>query len=306
MADLIVDASGRELRAPEWLEALGFGPTPETTVDAFLGYATRLCRRPGRLAGECRAMLVRSQAVSTRAGAIFPIEGGRCLVTLAGFARDYPPLDDADFLEFVRSIGVREFYEAVRAAEPLAPIVGYRRTTNRWRRYHEAQRWPEGFIALGDAVCAFNPYYGQGMSVAAMSAEALGTLLAKRGLGAGFASEFQRRLARLIATPWLMATTEESRYPETSGAQFGWRTRLNLWYTDRLLARAAHDPRVMAAFVNVSQLIAPFSAVLRPRVLVPVLLSARGGPPTPPAVSHLGERSSIDHTDWRTSRPSAS
>ena len=124
--------------------------------------------------------------------------------------------------------------------------------------------------------------------------------------GRGSHLEFQRRLARLIATPWLMATTEESRYPETSGAQFGWRTRLNLWYTDRLLARAAHDPRVMAAFVNVSQLIAPFSAVLRPRVLVPVLLSARGGPPTPPAVSHLGERSSIDHTDWRTSRPSAS
>ena len=120
-------------------------------------------------------MLVRSQAVSTRAGAIFPIEGGRCLVTLAGFECDYPPLDDTDFLEFVRSIGVPEFYEAVRAAEPVAPIFGYRRTTNRWRRYHEAQRWPEGFIALGDAVCAFNPYCGQGMSVAAMSAEALGT-----------------------------------------------------------------------------------------------------------------------------------
>jgi 2-polyprenyl-6-methoxyphenol hydroxylase-like FAD-dependent oxidoreductase len=200
------------------------------------------------------------------------------VVTLAGFARDYPPQDDEGFLEFARSIGVPDFYEAVRVAEPLGSAVGYRRTTNRWRRYHAAERWPDGFVAVGDAVCAFNPYYGQGMSVAALSALALGALLAKRGPGAGFAREFQRHLARLIATPWLMATTEECRYPETDGARFGWRTRLNLWYTGRLLTRAAHDPDAMKAFVAVSHLLEPFGAVLRPRVLVPVLLRPGSGP----------------------------
>ena len=167
-ADLVVDASGRESRAPDWLADLGFGPVRETVVDAFLGYATRLCRQPEGMNSDWRAMLVRSRTATTRAGAIFPIEGGRCLVTLAGFSRDYPPQDDDGFLEFVRAIGVPEFYDAVRAADPLAPAVGYRRTTNRWRRYHEARRWPEGFIAVGDAVCAFNPYYGQGMAVAAI------------------------------------------------------------------------------------------------------------------------------------------
>jgi hypothetical protein len=69
-----------------------------------------------------------------------------------------------------------------------------------------------------------------------------------------------------------MATTEECRYPETEGGAFGWRTRLNRWYTDRLLTRATRDPAVMRAFVSVSQLVAPFTAVMRPGVLLPVLL----------------------------------
>jgi 2-polyprenyl-6-methoxyphenol hydroxylase-like FAD-dependent oxidoreductase len=284
-ADLVVDASGRGSDAPAWLSTLGFAPVRETVVDAYLGYATRLCRRPEGLNADWKAMLVRSRTATTRAGAIFPIEGGRCLVTLAGFARDYPPQDEDGFLAFVRGIGVPEFCEAVRAAEPLAPTVGYRRTTNRWRRYDEAERWPEGFVAVGDAVCAFNPYYGQGMGVAAMSATVLADLLAGRGAPSGFARAFQRRLARLLATPWLMATTEECRYPGTAGAAFGWRTRLNLWYTDRLLARAARDPAVMRAFMRVSHLVDPFGALIRPRVALPVLFGAAGGEPVVPAPS---------------------
>ena len=172
-------------------------------------------------------MLVRSRASSTCAGAIFPTEGGRCLVTLAGFARDYPPQGDDGFLEFVEKMGVPEFYNAVRAAEPLTGAIGYRRTTNRWRHYHQAEQWPEGFIALGDAVCAFNRYYGQGLSVAAMSAVMLDAHLAEHGIGGGFAARFQRHLGRLLGTPWLMATTEERRHPATEGASFNWQTRLN-------------------------------------------------------------------------------
>ena len=232
-------------------------------------------------------MLVRSHGRLTRAAAIFPIEGGRWLVTLAGFAGDYPPQDAGGFDAFVRSLGVPAFEAALAAAEPLGPAVGYRRTTNRWRRYHALERWPAGFIALGDSVCAFNPYYGQGMAVAALSARTLEAALerrwpAGRNLMPGFAPGFQRELARLLATPWLMATTEECRYPGTTGGDFGWRTRLNLWYTDRLLARATHDPAVMRAFVSVSQLVEPFTTLLRPGVLLPVLARPRARPPAPP------------------------
>ena len=161
-------------------------------------------------------------------------------------------------------------------------------------------------MALGDAVCAFNPYYGQGMAVAASSAVMLGALLAGRGPGAGFAAAYQRRLARLLATPWLMATTEECRYPGTDGARFGWRTRLNLWYTDRLLTRAAHDPEVMRAFVAVSQLTEPFAAIVRPRILAagaPAAEGLRGGSPPPRTATRPSDRGGARSGSGRTGAP---
>jgi 2-polyprenyl-6-methoxyphenol hydroxylase-like FAD-dependent oxidoreductase len=121
-------------------------------------------------------------------------------VTLGGFAGDYPPQDPAGFRAFAQSLGVLAFHAALEAAEPLGPPVGYRRTSNRWRDYHAMARWPAGFIALGDSVCAFNPYYGQGMAVAALSAGVLDALLRDRP-GPGFPAEFQRRLARLWRRP---------------------------------------------------------------------------------------------------------
>jgi hypothetical protein len=179
-------------------------------------------------------------------------------------------------------MGVSVFSAALEAAESLGPAVGYRRTTNRWRRYHALPRWPAGFIAFGDSVCAFNPYYGQGMAVAALSAGTLDAMLSRDRPGPGFPAEFQRKLARLLATPWLMATTEECRYPGTVGGAFGWRTRLNLQFTDRLLARATHDPAVMRAFVAASQLVEPFGILLRPGVMLPVLMRPHARPPAPP------------------------
>jgi hypothetical protein len=51
VAGLVVDASGRESPAPEWLTALGYAPPAETQIDAFLGYSTRLFAPPtGRTA----------------------------------------------------------------------------------------------------------------------------------------------------------------------------------------------------------------------------------------------------------------
>ena len=58
-------------------------------------------------------------------------------------------------------------------AEPLTPISGQRATENRLRHYDCLKLFPEGVVALGDAACAFNPVYGQGMTAAALGAEVL-------------------------------------------------------------------------------------------------------------------------------------
>jgi flavin-dependent dehydrogenase len=176
-ADLVLDAAGRASRGPQWLEANGYQRPRETVVNGFLGYASRIMRPPANW-NEWKAFYIQcAPPAHRRGGVIGVIEGGRWLVGLIGGGKDYPPTDEAGFLEFARSLPDPRFAAAYEAAEPLSYIVGTKATENRIRHYEELKRRPEGFLVTGDAVCAFNPVYGQGMSAAAIGAETLADCL---------------------------------------------------------------------------------------------------------------------------------
>ncbi len=104
-ADLVVDASGRGSKAPQWLKALGYMPSPETAVDASPGYASRIYEIPSGFQADWKAVYIQtSPPFRTRGGVLYPIEGNRWIVSLNGMMADYPPDDEAGFLEFVRSL----------------------------------------------------------------------------------------------------------------------------------------------------------------------------------------------------------
>ncbi|MDQ3753761.1 MAG: 2-polyprenyl-6-methoxyphenol hydroxylase-like oxidoreductase, partial [Acidobacteriota bacterium] len=237
-AELVIDASGRGSRAERWLQELGSMPPAETVVSAFLGYASRLYRRPpefrddGQMLGQGdvdnlnyyrppkfrgdwkSVYLQAAPPERTRAAVLFPVEGDRWLLTLCGGGKDYPPTDEAGFLEFARSLPSPLVYDTIKDAEPLSPIYGFRATENRWRHYEELRCLPENFLTIGDAACAFNPVYGQGMSIAALGALALDETLRKHrrrpdGSFNGLARSFQKRLAKVNSAPWLLATGED-------------------------------------------------------------------------------------------------
>ena len=266
-ADLVVDASGRSSRAPEWLALLGYRAPGETVINSFLGYASRIYEKP-KGERDWKALLLQPRPpTGTRAGVLFPVEGGRWHVTLIGVGRDYPPTDEAGFLEFARSLPSPVLAAAVETARPLSRITGYRRTENQLRRYDELPAWPDGFVVLGDAACSFNPAYAQGMSVAGESA-----LVLDRWLGANTPSrDFQVRLRRAIATPWLLATGEDFRYPTTEGGRPSAATRLMHRYLDRILSTATTDDIVADAFIKVLQMIAPPTTLFAPGVLARTL-----------------------------------
>ncbi len=259
-ADFVVDASGRTSHAPEWLTAIGYDAPEETVVNAFLGYATRWYKKQPEFKAFWKDLLIASQPPhNPRGGALWEVEGGRWVVTLAGANRDYPPTDEAGFMEFTRSLPHPAIYEAIQEAEPLGDIYGYQRTENRLRHYDRLTRWPSGFAVLGDAVCAFNPVYGQGITTGAMQVEAL-----QAALRAGDPASLRQRIARVIQTTWLMATGEDYRYPATEGPRPGFSTKLMHRYIDRVQVLLCQDTALAQTFTEVSSLVTPPAALFKP------------------------------------------
>jgi 2-polyprenyl-6-methoxyphenol hydroxylase-like FAD-dependent oxidoreductase len=208
---------------------------------------------------------------------IFPEENDTWVVMMAGANKDYPPADEAGFDAFARSLGP-EFYGAVQNAEPLGKPYGYRGTESRWRHYEKLARWPERYVVLGDALCGFNPVYGQGMTVAALSAVALGQEIAGAdGSLDGVARRAQQAFAKATAGAWLLATGADLQWPETVGdaGTSGPADRLVRWYLDKLLDALGKDETVRMAFNAVNQLVEPATSLFAPGVVWRVLRRSR-------------------------------
>jgi flavin-dependent dehydrogenase len=281
MADLVVDTSGRDSRAPEWLQELGYPAPQETVVNSFLGYASRYYERPSDLQTDWKLLWILPMPPTIpRAAVVFPTERGRWLVTLVGAARDYPPTDAAGFRAFARSLADPTVYNVISAATPLSPIYAYRRTESRLRHYERLATRPEGFVALGDAVCGFNPFYGQGMTAAANAALILDRCLREQrrrdstGDLSGFAQRFHRQLARANTLLWLMATGADSLYPTTEGGHRTTLIRLMHWYLNQVLVVSSRNPTVYLRFLKVMHLRASPATLMHPGVVAAVVRNA--------------------------------
>lgn len=285
-ATLVVDASGRGSRAPQWYAALGRRAPHEETVDAGLAYATRMYRPKDPDTAPDAGVNVPGWPECPRGGAYVPVEDGTWLLTLSGVRGHHPPTDAAEFTAFSATIGDPYIHELLAQAEPLSAVHGFRDTYNRRRHFERPGALPEGFLVLGDAGCTFNPVYGQGMSVAALGALAVrGTLARYGGLRPGITGEAQRAVARAVEPAWLAAVGADRPYARAEDATASRGERLTTWYFQRLYARAAIDPVVGAAFRDVFCLTAPPTRLVAPRVLLrTLLLPRRPGLPAPPTV----------------------
>jgi len=277
-ASLVVDASGRDSHAPQWLEEWGYTPPAETSVNAFVGYTSRIYRAPAHYTNQWKALYIMAMAPHTPRGAIIlPMEGDRWHVCLVGVGGDYPPTDEEGWDAFIDSLPSPEIAEALKEGEPLTAPYGYRRAENRMRYYEKLPRYMEGFVVTGDAVYAFNPIYGQGMSTAAIASQALDSCLReqrRRGDATldGLAQRFQKKLASVTAGPWAMATGQDIRWPTTEGGtQPDPITKLMQGYLDRVLSVVPHNSEVAEAFFHVQNMLKGPESLFHPKILWQVL-----------------------------------
>ncbi|HEX6871472.1 MAG TPA: FAD-dependent monooxygenase [Micromonosporaceae bacterium] len=271
-ADLVVDAGGRASRTPVWLTALGYQPPEQEQVPVGVTYVTRTYQRePGQLAGMM-GVLTNATPRLPRAGIVAPQEDGRFAVALSGMLGEEPPTDDEGMGAFADTLAAPGVAEIVRTAKPLSPPAKMRFPASVRRRYEQLHDFPDGYLVIADALCSFNPIYGQGMTVAALEALLLRRLLARRQ--ERLAHQFFRRSAKIIDGPWSISVGTDLRFPEVPGRRTPLVRFVNA-YVHRLHAAATADPVLGAAFLRVINLIDPPTALLAPGIMRRVVFGAR-------------------------------
>ncbi|MGY1692331.1 FAD-dependent oxidoreductase [Geodermatophilus sp. SYSU D01105] len=276
-AELVVDATGRTSRAPEWLAALGAEPPEEERVEVDVAYSTRQYRRePGHLDGAVGA-IVSASPDRQRGGVLLAQEGDRWICTLTGFFGDRPPVDPDGFEAYAGTLLSPLVSEVVGSAVPLDEPRRFRFPASVRRRYERLTSAPAGLVVVGDAICSFDPVYGQGMTVAALEALALREALAGGPDRPGLAAEFWQAAATVVDNPWQIAVGGDMRLPGYRGA-VDRRTRMVNAYLAKVHRAASFDPAVGTAFMRVAQLEAPPASLMSPGVVAHVLRGARRVP----------------------------
>lgn len=282
-AELVVDASGRGSRMPHWLSQLGCTAAEPEVLDASLGYACQTFRRRTGSAPRI-GVVVSATAEHPRGGLGLPVEDGRWLVSAAGYG-GHRPDRQPDLRPYLATLRDPALAEITAELEPIDEVAVHRQTANRRHHYGEAADWPEGLLVVGDALCCFNPIYGQGITVGACQALVLRDAL-RRGRRPD-TRRLQRRLARVADLPWAVATTEDARYRPGHTPTLGQRL-LTVWSTELGLLAQHGNRRALETFGRVYHLMGSPALFAHPGLVGAVLrrrLTRRSSPPPPrPAV----------------------
>jgi 2-polyprenyl-6-methoxyphenol hydroxylase-like FAD-dependent oxidoreductase len=268
-ADLIIDASGRGALTLALLQSIGRPLPEETTIGIDVGYATCVFAIPDDAPTDWKGVMTFGDLNNSRGGLMLPLEGNRWMATIGGRHDDVPPGDVEGFLTYAKAMRTQTIYNAIRHAKRLDGVARYGFPESVRRHFERLDFFPSGFLPIGDAICRFNPVYGQGMSVAAQEACLLKTILERLGAEgnpiAALASAFFTEVQPLLETPWSVATFDFV-HPNTRGqrpADF----ELTLRYGIALTRLAAEDPAVHKLTAEVQNLLKPRSVYLEPALV---------------------------------------
>ncbi|QKZ24945.1 FAD-dependent monooxygenase [Streptomyces chartreusis] len=257
LADLVVDASGRASRTPQWLATLGVQAPAVREVDSGLVYASRLYQAPDELPADWPIINVQANPRGDgpgQGGVITLLEGGRWLVTLHGTRGGQPTKDADDFPRFARKLRHPIIAELINKATPLSPVSVTHMTANR-RHFYEKATLPDNLLVIGDALASYNPTYGHGMSVAAQGAVILRETIQGYGWGSpDLARRVQKAIAKPVSTAWTFATGTDVFYAGATDTGPTVGERLAAAFVDRLSYTATGSGPIARALTDVMTL----------------------------------------------------
>jgi 2-polyprenyl-6-methoxyphenol hydroxylase-like FAD-dependent oxidoreductase len=286
-ADLVVDTTGRGSPSPRWLTALGYEPPKEERLRVDVHYATRLFRRDPADLGGCRHVLVDVPPDGRRGGVALAVEDDRWQVTLIGLLGERPPTELDGFTQYAASLWSNDLHQIVDGATPLDDGAQRAFPSFSWHRYDQLASLPQRYVVSGDAVCSFDPRFGQGMTVAMAEAAAFDEILGQHAL-----DDIGRRVLSasqpVVQDAWDLATGADLAHPEVKGPRpLPW--KLNSAYLQRLLPVAHREPEVAAALIRVVGMMDRPRQLMSPRTLWRVLHHGRA-PETESVETHATTR----------------
>ena len=270
-ADIVIDASGRGNLTLALLESTNRPRPEETVIGVDCHYTTALIAIPPTAPTDWKGVFTFPEAPASTCGALMlPIENNRWIATLGGRHGVSASGEWEGFLRYAKQLRTSTVYDAIKHCTPPERLPQFGFPESVWRHFERLPDLPIGLLPLGDAICRFNPVYGQGMSVAVQEASVLHRLLnARSALGdplVGLSAAFFQEAVPLIEAPWAIAASLDFIYPQTRGERpaniegahkFG-----------RALNRiAARDPAVHKLTIEVQHLLKPRGALLTPELV---------------------------------------
>jgi 2-polyprenyl-6-methoxyphenol hydroxylase-like FAD-dependent oxidoreductase len=190
-ADLVVDASGRQSRAPAWLQALGARPPYEEQTDSGFMYFTRYFS--GAHTPDRRAPTL--STLGTISLLTLPGDNSTWSVTVFTAAGDQPLKNLRHADRWTKVVGAYPLHAHWTDGEPITDVLAMGGVTDRYRRFAVEQKPVAlGFVAVADAWACTNPSAGRGLTIGFIHARLLREVLREtHGDPERLVEEFDRR-----------------------------------------------------------------------------------------------------------------
>ncbi|WP_199442798.1 FAD-dependent oxidoreductase [Umezawaea beigongshangensis] len=270
-ADFVVDAMGRSSRLGDWLASAGWQKPEMRRMNIDINYTTARFQRKESTPGVTTALafweLDRLPAGLAPA-MCSAIEDDQWTIMFGGFGDDKPGRTPEEFRRICRALP-QAFADAVEG-EMIGEIQPYKQADSRRRDYHLLDRFPARLVGVGDAVAAFNPIYGQGMSSAALHASCLSEHLRSTPDLSAPARHFFALQRVVVDAAWQTSATPDLALPHIDGP-YPRGYHLTRWVTTRMIDATVTDVEVSSRFNAVTEMRTHPSTLLTPGVLVRTL-----------------------------------